>query len=142
MSKTGPIVLIDDDPDDAELLSSVLNDLMIQNEFIWFDSTKNAMEYLRTMTGQPFLIICDVNMPLQSGIDFKKELDNDPELRSKAIPFLFYSTSVDKYLVTKAYGELTIQGFFRKEHSYATIKERTRDINAYWKHCEHPSNMD
>lgn len=140
MSKTGPIILIEDDHDDEEIFRGALKEIGVKNEFIWFSTTPEAFKFLKTMQGQPFLIFCDVNLPIQTGIEFKKQVDDDEQLRKKSIPFLFYSTSVDKKTVTEAYTKMTIQGFFKKEHSYTAIVDRLRLIVQYWMSCEHPTN--
>ena len=140
MSKTGPVILIDDDQDDEEIFRTALKELKVENEFIWFSNTADALVFLQEMTGQPFVIFCDVNMPKQSGLEFKREIDDHPLLRKKSIPFIFYSTSADKKLVTEAYNQTTIQGFFRKEHSYTAILAKLKAIIDYWMICEHPSN--
>ena len=141
MSKTGPIILIEDDADDQEIFKEAISQIGIKNELICFSTTFEALEFLNKMTGQPFLIFCDVNLPIQSGMDFKRQVDDDPELRRKSIPFLFYSTSVDKRSVTEAYTQMTIQGFFQKDFNYADIISRLRVIFEYWYGCEHPSNF-
>lgn len=137
--KTGPILLIEDDQDDEEIFRGALEDLKINNELIWFSSTSDAFNYLKTAAGQPFLIFCDVNLPKQTGIEFKKELDGDPELRKKSIPFVFYSTSAQRSEVNEAYTKMTIQGFFKKEISYSAVKARLQLIVDYWMQCEHPA---
>lgn len=139
MSKTGPIILIEDDHDDEDIFRTALEELEVQNELIWFSTTHDAFNYLCRTTGQPFLIFCDVNLPRESGVEFKKKVDEDPILRTKSIPFLFYSTSVDKKTVNEAYSEMTIQGFFRKAHSYTQVRDQLQLVIAYWMQCEHPA---
>ena len=70
MISNGPIVLIEDDNDDALTMQEALKDLNIGNEFIYFPNTILALKYLKETKQQPFLIICDVNMPFQNGLDF------------------------------------------------------------------------
>lgn len=82
----------------------------------------------------------DINLPLQTGIEFKKTIDEDHQLRQKSIPFIFFSTSVDSNAVTQAYGEMTVQGFFRKSSSYEELKRLVRLIMDYWKLCKHPNS--
>lgn len=98
------------------------------------------MEYLKLTTEHPFVIFCDVNLPGQNGIEFKKNLDADPYLRKKSIPFIFYSTSADARSVNEAYTKMTIQGFFQKKDDYNDIKNDIRIILDYWKVCKHPNS--
>lgn len=135
-----PIVLIEDDTDDKEILEMVLKDLNITKTLIWFANGSDAFEYLKTTTEQPFLILSDVNLPGMSGIEFKKKVDDHPELRKKCIPFVLYSTSVDKQTVEDAYTKMTVQGFFKKNSGYDEIKNTIRIINEYWTYCRHPNS--
>lgn len=141
MSKNGSIILIEDDADDQEIFTEAITHIGVKNELICFSTAIEAFEFLTRTTSQPFLIFCDVNLPMQTGIEFKRQVDQDPELRKRSIPFIFYSTSVDERSVTEAYTQMTIQGFFRKESTYPGIISRLKIILDYWYGCEHPSNF-
>ncbi|MEO7523738.1 MAG: response regulator [Ferruginibacter sp.] len=139
MVHDGPIVLIEDDNDDAFTMQAALKDLQVGNEFIYFPNTILALKYLKETDQQPFLIICDVNMPFQNGLDFKKEIDNHPELKKKCIPFIFYSTSANSEDVSKAFLQMSIQGFFKKSSGYDEILKDITAIIEYWKKSKHPN---
>ena len=139
MAKIGPIVIIEDDIDDKDLFIEILSELQVPNKTVWFTRTEDAFDYLRATTDQPFLIFSDVNLPKQNGIEFKRQLDSDPTLRKKSIPFIFYSTSVAQKIVNEAYTKMTVQGFFQKANSYEEIKENIRLIIDYWTACKHPN---
>ena len=66
MVPNSPIVLIEDENDDALTMQEALKDLNIGNEFIYFPNTILALKYLKETQQQAFLIICDVNMPFQN----------------------------------------------------------------------------
>jgi CheY-like chemotaxis protein len=140
MAKSGPIILIDDDHDDKDLFLFVINKLEIQNEFLYFDNCVNALGFLQTTTKQPCIIFCDINLPRMTGLEFKKIIDADKELRKKSIPFIFYSTSVDQKSVDEAYLEMTIQGFFEKGSSIEIIRRDIERILDYWLRCRHPNS--
>ena len=137
----GPIIMIDDDKDDQEILLDVVNDLQLPNKLIFFDKGTDAFHYLKTNTEQPLVIFSDINLPQQSGVEFKRQIDNDPDLRKKSIPFIFFSTYIDKKVVDIAYKELTIQGFFQKSGNYEELKNTIRLIVDYWKICKHPNSV-
>jgi response regulator RpfG family c-di-GMP phosphodiesterase len=137
--KNGPVILVEDDEDDKAVFVQVLKEIGLPNEIIWFKTCVEAFTYLKTTTKQPFIIFSDVNLPVQSGIEFKKQIDADKELRRKSIPFIFYSTAVDQHFVNKAYTEMTIQGFFQKESRYELIKKNLKAITDYWLECRHPN---
>src|SRR5215217_940413 len=99
MPKGGPIVIIEDDMDDQETLREAIKDAGVFNQLIFFDNGPDAFQYLKTTSQQPFLILSDVNLPKQNGIEFKAQIDSDRELREKSIPFIFYTTYVSQYAV-------------------------------------------
>jgi CheY-like chemotaxis protein len=140
MPKPGPIILIEDDADDQKIFAEVLASLQLKNKVHWFTNGPEALAYLTGSSEQPFIIFCDINLPKQTGIEFKKKIDSDPTLRKKSIPFLFYSTSADRGSVTKAYTEMTVQGYFEKP---GTLEETTRVLQlifSYWQLCKHPNS--
>lgn len=141
MPSSGPIILLEDDPDDKTIMEDILNDLQVQNKLIWFKECDRAIEFLKSTREQPFLILSDVNLPKCKGTDFKRQIDSDPELRKKSIPFVFYSTTTNKHDVTEAFELLTVQGFFKKGNKYSDIKQTVALILEYWRHCRHPNSL-
>lgn len=136
--KNGPIILVEDDVDDQEIIIDALQTLGLQNEIKTFDTGQKALDFLKIMERQPFLIISDVNLPVMNGLQLKFEIQNNEYLRSKSIPFIFLSTSADRNAVEEAY-QLQVQGFFVKEITYEGINKQLRGIIDYWKSCRHPN---
>ena len=139
MAKSGSIVVIEDDIDDKDLFIEILKELKVPNAVVWFARTEDAFDYLKRTTDKPFLIFSDVNLPKQNGIEFKRQLDADEDLRKKSIPFIFYSTSVAQKVVNEAYTKMTVQGFFQKASNYDEIKNNIKLIIDYWTACKHPN---
>ncbi len=140
MSKLGPIIIVEDDIDDQETTREAIKELEIKNELIFFDRSSKAFDFLKSTTQQPFLILSDVNLPIQNGIDFKRKIDEDHELRHKSIPFVFYSTAAEKHSVDTAYKDLTVQGYFKKKNRYDELKSDLKLIIDYWSTCKHPNS--
>lgn len=136
---SGPIVVIEDDVDDKEMLEEVLKELNIPNKIVWFTRCTEAFLFLKAQTVQPFVILSDVNLPGQSGREFKKQIDNDEELKKRSIPFVFFTTAANKNYVNEAYLELTVQGYFQKANSFQETRNIIRAIMEYWKYCKHPN---
>ncbi len=129
---------MEDDMDDQEIIIDALKTLGLQNEIKTFDTGQKALDFLKIMEKQPFLIISDVNLPVMNGLQLKSEIQNNEYLRSKSIPFIFLTTSGDKKAVEEAY-DLQVQGFFVKEITYEGINKQLRGIVDYWKSCRHPN---
>lgn len=73
MHRTQPryIMVVEDDMDDQQIIGEALNEIAKDCTLVFHDSTKKAFDYL-LVSGKPFLIISDVNLPGQNGVDFKK----------------------------------------------------------------------
>lgn len=140
MAKSGPIVVVEDDNDDLDILKEALKETDSKHELICFGNGPDAFHFLKNTSQQPFLILCDVNLPRQNGIEFKTQIDDDEELRDKSIPFIFYSTHVSQYAVNEAYKNLTVQGFFQKNDTYEEFKIVIKTMIDYWSLCKHPNN--
>jgi CheY-like chemotaxis protein len=138
MIKHGPIIFIDDDRDDCEILQDALTELNVPNKLICFSSGEEALSFLRTTTEKPFLILCDINMPIMNGIQLRRQINEDDYLRRKSIPFVFYTTSATEPAIQDAY-QMSVQGFFVKEHDPSRIKSLIRTLIDYWQQCKHPN---
>jgi DNA-binding NtrC family response regulator len=137
--KSGPIIVVEDDIDDKEIFEAALGELKFSNKIIWFNNCDDAWNYLKTTTDSPFIIFSDVNLPRKSGIEFKRQIDEDTQLRRKSIPFVFYSTSVNQDTVNEAYTQMTVQGFFQKSNRFNEMKQIIKMILDYWRFCRHPN---
>jgi len=132
MPKNGPIIVIEDDIDDQEILKEVFNDLQIPNVPRFFDSCVNALNYLLTTLEKPLLILSDINLPLMTGMELKHEINKNEFLKRKSIPFIFLSTASDNSIVSTAF-DVQAQGFFVKPPTMASLKEIIMTIINYWK---------
>lgn len=137
MAQKIPIVIIDDDSDDRELLGELTSELRPDHEIRYFVNGVEALKYLQTTSEQPFVILCDVNMPLMNGLELLEEIESTPFLKQKSIPFIFLSTSGDKRYVIKAY-ELCAQGFFQKPSEISELSSILRLTFDFWAKCLHP----
>jgi CheY-like chemotaxis protein len=135
-----PIIFIDADDDDHKLFKQVLTELALPHPVVVFANGQTALDYLMTTTQLPFLIISEISMPGMSGIELRQQIDRDPGLRKKCIPFVFMTHPVEEEVVEEAY-ELTIQGLFEKKASYAAWKAQLAAIIAYWTACHHPKRF-
>ncbi len=139
MKPNQPILIIEDDIDDQELLKQVFDELNVKNPLLFFDRATKLLEYLLHTKETIFLILCDVNIPGTSGIELRRMIDADEYLRMKSIPFTFYTTTAVQSEVNKAY-QMMVQGYFEKPHDYEKIKALMKKIIDYWTVCIHPNN--
>ena len=138
MSKSGPIILVEDDEEDQLFFREALTALNVKNELVICSDGVEALDFLNTTTQQPFLILCDINMPRMNGLQLRVEINQNDYLRRKSIPFIFLSTAANKEDVQKAY-DLTVQGYFQKNQSFQELLVMLRLMIDYWKECKHPN---
>lgn len=138
MSKTGPIIILEDDLEDQEIMADVIRELKVPNEIKFFQSGEAFLNYLRTTTDTPLLIFTDVNLPVMSGLEIREVIFNDPHLRKKSIPYIFLTTSDGQGILEKAFN-LQVQGFFQKETTMEAMKTQIKQIIDYWKSSKHPN---
>ena len=141
MPKSGPIIIVEDDLDDQEIITDLLRELRIPNELLFFPNSNEAYQYLiRPDKQQPFIIFSDINLPGENGLDFKNRIDSNPNLRQQSIPFVFLSTFAGKNAVDRAYTQMSVQGFFEKPSDIGDFKNLLYLIIDYWKRCRHPNS--
>lgn len=142
MNKNGPIIIIEDDIEDQELLKDAFSELSYTNKLHFFEDGEAALEYLNGegIDAVPFLILSDINMPKLNGFALRDKIKTDAELQVRCIPYLFFSTSVNRQAVIDAYS-LSVQGFFIKEDSFKKLKNTIRVIMEYWTECAAPNNF-
>src|SRR5690349_12441240 len=107
----GPIIIVEDDKDDQEVYEELIKDIGIPNEIIFFNDAREALSYLLITEDQPFIILSDVNIPGMTGLELKKNIQEDPYLRAKGIPFVYISTNASRVAVRHAH-LLSAQGYF------------------------------
>jgi CheY-like chemotaxis protein len=139
MKKSGPIIVIEDDLEDQQLLDEIFKSLNFPNKVIFFSDGKDALDFLSTTDEQPFLILSDINMPKMDGFEVRNQIFlND---RLKCIPYLFFTTGVDKKAVYDAYA-MSVQGFFIKPTRMADMQSTVKKIIEYWQECYAPSQFN
>ena len=138
MNKRGPIIIIEDDLDDQEILAEVFKELECSNEIIFFGDGELALKYLTETDVKPFIIFSDINMPKLNGIELRAKVHENEDLRMKSIPYLFFSTVAEQKHVIEAYSK-SVQGFFVKPSDFNKMKEMVKNIVEYWQNCVSPN---
>lgn len=133
-----PIIIIDDDTDDHAIFNEIAQRLKLTNKLLFFRNGTDVLPYLRTTSDKPFIIFCDINMPVMDGLALRKQINSEEYLRKKSIPFIFFTTAASKQQVIEAY-DLTVQGFFIKETSFIETENTFKLILDYWDKCKHPN---
>ena len=137
MNKGGPVVVIEDDIDDQEMLREIFTKLDYPNDVVFFKDGNDALEYLNRNDVLPFLILSDINMPRIDGFELRLKVHTNEQLHIKCIPYLFFTTHAQQRAVIDAYSQ-SVQGFFVKPKSYTEVQRIIKNIIEYWKDCHSP----
>lgn len=140
MNSKGPVIIIEDDIDDKEMLEEVFQKLGYPNQLLFFTDGQAALDFLNDSSVLPFLILSDINMPKLDGFALRNKIKLDARLQVKCIPYLFFSTASTQKAVIDAYS-LSVQGFFIKQNKMEELEKTISVIMEYWKRCAAPNNF-
>ena len=138
MRTVGPIIIVEDDIDDQELLSETFKFLKYPHQVLYFTDGYKALDFIETTSVAPFLILSDINMPRINGFELREKLHSSTIPSVKSIPYLFFTTGAQKEAVEEASAN-SAQGFFIKPSSMGALQVTIRKILDYWQQCYLPN---
>lgn len=137
MPTSGPVIIVENDTDDYQLIRSALKLIDVKNEIVFFQNGEDALNYLLQTPRNPFIILCDLNMPGMDGFELREAINEREQLKNKATPFIFLTTSNYPHHINKAY-QLAVQGYFTKPDTFPALTKDLKAIVDYWRKCRHP----
>ena len=125
-----PILLVEDDRVDVMTVMRALKEIHVVNPVVHVEHGEAALEYLRDPAStRPCIILLDLNMPIMNGIEFLKEVKQDPQLR--AIPVVVLTTSEEQPDKIRSF-EFGVAGYMAKPVDYRNFVETIRAVDMYW----------
>lgn len=119
------ILLIEDDADDVELLQEGFHTYHIPFEMRVISDGSEAVEFVRSCTSPPQIIVLDFNLPRVHGREILKEIKASPLL--KRVPLVVLTTSSSKEDMNYAY-ELGACQFLIKPVTSEGLKQTVEAI--------------
>ena len=124
------IMLVEDNPDDAELMLRALRKNQIQNEVQVFKNGKDALAKLKSENSTlPGLVVLDLNLPGISGHEVLKQIRGFE--RTQLLPVIIMTTSADKRDLLTSYKN-GANSYVRKPVDSVLFDEAVRQISQYW----------
>jgi CheY-like chemotaxis protein len=136
----GKIILVDDEQVEKEVMENALLKLGWEKNLMHFTNPYDALDYLRATKDEIFIVISDMEMPIMTGLQLKRDIDSDRELKTRTIPFIFSSNSATKEQVYSAY-DYGIQGYFKKPFNIDEMAKMMEIIVTYWQMSLNPGRM-
>ena len=125
-----PILIIEDDPNDVLLVRETLADLNLVNDIAIATSVKSARVFVAQEV--PALIISDVYLPDETGIDFLNWLrEQAPPLDS--VPVIMMSVSTERVHHMRA-SALRALVFMTKPLNQAVLLDQLRGLGLFVTH--------
>jgi CheY-like chemotaxis protein len=127
---TKTIMVVDDSPDDTQLLLRTFAQLGIVNPVVTFDNADDAMAHLLDPEKtKPSLILLDLKMPRTDGLSMLAKIKAHNELRRLVVIVL--TTSADIRDITMAY-DLGANSFLTKPLNLDEFRTMVSAFHSYW----------
>lgn len=131
------ILLVEDNPSDAELALRALKKENLANRLVHLTDGAEALDFLfglgkyegRAISNVPKVILLDLKMPKIDGLDVLQKLKSDP--LTKSIPVVILTSSAEDPDIKKAYA-LGANSYIVKPVEFIKFSKVVADLGLYW----------
>lgn len=131
------ILLVEDNPDDAELTLRALKKGNIKNEIVWVKDGAEALDFLlctgqyagRKIEEMPAVMVLDLNMPKIGGLDVLRKVRSDERL--KLLPTVILTTSKQESDIITSYN-LGANSYIKKPVNFDNFAQAVVTLGLYW----------
>ena len=131
------VLLVEDDPNDAELVLHVLRKNNIAPEVHVVEDGKEALDFLfcqgdysdRDIDHPPKLVLLDLKLPHVQGHDVLKQVRENEKTQS--IPVVILTSSGLDYDITKGY-QLGVNSYIQKPVNFDDFEKAVELLGRYW----------
>ena len=131
------ILLVEDNPDDEELILRSLRNFNLANTVEVVRDGAEALDYLfatgahagRDADELPTLILLDLKLPKVNGLEVLQRVRADA--RTKLVPVVILTSSDEENDIIESYSRGT-NSFVRKPVEFADFGEAVRQVGLYW----------
>ncbi|NOQ22512.1 MAG: response regulator [Candidatus Aegiribacteria sp.] len=131
------IVIVEDNPDDAELMIRSLRKNRLANSLIVLEDGEQALEYIfcrgqykgRDSSGSPKVIFLDLKLPKLNGLEVLKQLKTNEKTRK--IPVIILTSSKEDPDIAAAY-DLGANSYVVKPLGFDDFVGMMNQLGLYW----------
>lgn len=143
MNYSVDILLVEDDPNDAELTLRTLHKSHTGRSVQVVRDGEEALDYLfcraayadRDIQSQPRLILLDLKLPRVNGIEVLRQIKSDS--RTRAVPVVIMTSSGERTDVLDSYS-LGVNSYVVKPIDYEGFSKAVQQLGVYWMVINHP----
>jgi len=140
--KSAEILLVEDDPNDVELIFSALAESNLVNEVVVVRDGEEALDYLfrrgayeSLEGGNPRVVLLDLKLPKVDGFEVLRQLKADSNLRT--IPVAVLTSSREEQDLLRGYN-LGTNAYVVKPVDFQRFIETVSGIGFFWTVINHP----
>lgn len=130
------ILLVEDNPLDAELTITALTGGRIASHITWVKDGAEALDYLfrkgdyaQRADVAPRLVLLDLKMPRVNGMEALKAIRSDE--RTRRIPVVVMTSSEEESDIARTY-DLGVNSYIVKPLDFNAFSDVTRQTGYYW----------
>ena len=131
------ILLVEDNPTDAELTMRALKRKNLINKLVWVKDGAEALDFLfakgeysdRNVDDLPKLILLDLRMPKVDGLEVLHEIKADT--RTKRIPVVVLTSSQEDRDIVESY-KLGVNSYVSKPVEFEEFIDAVSTMGFYW----------
>jgi CheY-like chemotaxis protein len=136
-SKQVEIVLVEDNPHDAELALRALKTYNLANDLIWLQDGVEALDFIfaqgqysnRSIEDVPKVILLDLKLPRVNGLEVLEKVKSD--VRTKSIPVVVLTSSSEERDIVTSYN-FGVNSYILKPVDFDKFINAIREIGFYW----------
>jgi len=140
---TADILLVEDQPSDAELARRALYDIGLSGRLALTRRGTHALDYVfargryahRSIKDVPRLVLLDLKLPRLSGAEVLEQLKADP--RTQPIPVVILSSSQEAVDIRRCYA-LGANSYVVKPVDYVDFTKAVQRLGRYWLQLNEP----
>ncbi|MEK7674758.1 MAG: response regulator [Verrucomicrobiota bacterium] len=131
------ILLVEDNPRDAELALRALKKRHLANHLVWVKDGAEALDYIFGMSADapqainpvPKVILLDLKLPKVDGLEVLRRLKGDE--RTKHIPVVVLTSSREEQDIVQSY-RLGVNSYIVKPVDFENFSEAVAQLGLYW----------
>jgi CheY-like chemotaxis protein len=144
MTSIRPILLVEDNPMDLDLMFQALEEHAVANPIVACRDGEEALQYIEAHrvaadSRVPILVLLDLRLPKVDGIEVLRQARSDPVWRQ--VPFVVMTTSRENMDIEAAY-QLGVNSYIVKPVDFPTFMEVVKTIKMYWLLTNEPPFRD
>ncbi len=136
MNDLKPILLVEDDPRDAQLTLQALADCNLANRVTLVRDGVEAMEYLQydgnyktRKKESPAVVLLDIKMPRMDGLEVLRAIRSDKKL--KILPIVMLSSSRENPDLKECYA-LGVNAYVVKPVDFKEFIDSVKNLGVFW----------